>query len=77
MAKTTTPQTMEDYLLAQLDEPVLLKNGQFLTDPTDGHTLTKQEAIANNIINLAMKGDVKAAQYVQNIQMKAQLTKKK
>ena len=37
----------------------------------------KQEAIATNILNLAMKGDVKAAQYIQNIQMRAKIMKKK
>ena len=39
--------------------------------------MTKQEAIATNILNLAMKGDVKAAQYIQNIQMRAKIMKKK
>ena len=39
--------------------------------------MTKQEAIATNLINLAMKGDTKAAQYIQNIQMRAQLQKTK
>ena len=39
--------------------------------------MTKQEAIAVNLINNAMKGDVKAAQYIQNIQLRAQMKKKK
>jgi hypothetical protein len=43
----------------------------------DGSVMTKQEAIATNILNQAMKGDVKAAQYIQNIQMRAQITKKR
>ena len=38
-------QTMEEYLLSQLDTPVVLK---------DGTMMTKQEAIATNILNLAM-----------------------
>ena len=58
--------TMEEYLLSQLDTPVVLK---------DGTMMTKQEAIATNILNLAMKGDVKAAQYIQNIQMRAKIMK--
>ena len=70
------PQTMEDYLLAQLNDEVVLKDGTKLT-AADGHVMTKQEAIATNLINLAMKGDTKAAQYIQNIQMRAQLQKKK
>lgn len=74
--KQPTEQTMEDYLLSQLDKPVITKNGTPLTDPNDGRILTKQEAIATNILNMAMKGDVKAAQYIQNIQMRAKITRK-
>ena len=69
-------QTMEEYLLSQLDTPVVLKDGTQMKAP-DGHVMTKQEAIATNILNLAMKGDVKAAQYIQNIQMRAKIMKKK
>ena len=71
------PQTMEDYVLSQLKKTVILKDGNTLKDPHDGHELTAEEAIAHNLINLAMKGDTKAAQYIQNIQMRAQLQKKK
>ena len=53
-------QTMEDFLLAQLNEEVILKDGTQLK-AADGHVMTKQEAIATNLINLAMKGDTKAA----------------
>ena len=70
------PQTMEDFLLAQLNEEVILKDGTQLK-AQDGHVMTKQEAIATNILNMAMKGDVKAAQYIQNIQMRAKIMKKK
>ena len=70
------PQTMEDYVLSQLKQTVILKDGTQLK-AADGHVMTKQEAIATNLINLAMKGDTKAAQYIQNIQMRAQLQKKK
>jgi len=63
-------QTMEEYLLSQLDTPVVLKDGTTMQKP-DGTPMTKQEAIATNILNLAMKGDVKAAQYIQNIQARA------
>ena len=74
--KTEGQQTMEEYLLSQLDTPVVLKDGTMMTKP-DGTPMTKQEAIATNILNLAMKGDVKAAQYIQNIQMRAKIMKKK
>ena len=65
---------MEDFLLAQLNEEVILKDGTQLK-AADGHVMTKQEAIATNLINLAMKGDTKAAQYIQNIQLRAQMKK--
>ena len=67
-------QTMEDYLLAQLNEEVILKDGTQLK-AADGPVMTKQEVIAVNLINNAMKGDVKAAQYIQNIQLRAQMKK--
>ena len=79
MAKTKDEQpqqTMEDFLLAQLNEEVILKDGTQLK-AADGHVMTKQEAIAVNLINNAMKGDVKAAQYIQNIQLRAQMKRKK
>ena len=74
MAKETEQQTMEEYLLAQLDTPVVLKGGTMMTKP-DGSPMTKQEAIATNILNLAMKGDVKAATYIQNLQARARIMK--
>ena len=79
MAKEKEPQeeqTIEDYLLSQLDTPVILKDGSMAQKP-DGTPMTKQEAIATNILNMAMKGDVKAAQYIQNIQIRARIMKKK
>ena len=69
-------QTMEDFLLAQLNEEVILKDGTQLK-AADGHVMTKQEAIAANLINLALKGDTRAAQYIQNIQLRAQMNKKR
>ena len=68
--------TMEEYLLSQLETPVRLKDGSIATKE-DGTAMTKQEAIATNILNQAMKGDVKAAQYIQNLQLRSKLQKKK
>ena len=68
-------QTMEEYLLSQLDTPAYLKDGTIAT--VNGKELTKQEAIATNILNLAMKGDVKAAQYINSLQMRAKMEKRK
>lgn len=59
--------TMEEYLLSQLDQPVLLKDGSMAIEP-DGKPMTKNEAIATNILNLAMKGDLKAAQFIMSLQ---------
>lgn len=71
------PETMEDYMLQQLKKTVILKGGNTLKDPHDGHELTAEEAIAYNMINAAMKGDVKAATYIQNLQARAKIMKKK
>jgi len=65
--------TIEEYIVSQLQTEVKLKDGTMLTDPTDGHVLTKQEAIASSILNLAMKGDIKAAQYINNLQLRMQI----
>ena len=35
------PETMEEYLLSQLDTPVVLKDGTMMTKP-DGSPMTKQ-----------------------------------
>ena len=60
-------QTLEDFLLSQLDQPVILKEGGQAVGP-DGKPLTKQQAIAMNLLNQAMKGDIKAAEFVMRIQ---------
>ena len=74
-------QTMEEYLLNQLDMPVMIKDaetGQLKAAANpDGSVMTKQQAIATNIMNLAMKGDIRACQYIQSLQLKAQLTRRK
>ena len=70
MAKKDEPeqaQTLEDFLLSQLDQPVILKEGGQAMGP-DGKPLTKQHAIAMNLLNQAMKGDIKAAEFVMRIQ---------
>ena len=74
--KDNEQQTMEEYLLSQLDTPVILKDGSTATK-ADGSPMTKQEAIATNILNLAMKGDIRAATYIQNLQARAKIMKKK
>ena len=68
--------TMEEYLLSQLETPVVTKDGVTLYKP-DGTPMTKQEAIATNILNQALKGDLKAAQYIQTLQQRQQMTKRR
>ena len=69
---------MEEYLLSQLDTPVVLKDGTMMTKPARRLADDQaEEAIAHNIINAAMKGDVKAATYIQNLQARARIMKKK
>ena len=41
MAKDKEQMTMEEYLLSQLDTPVVLKDGTMMTKP-DGLPMTKQ-----------------------------------
>ena len=41
MAKQEEQQTMEEYLLSQLDTPVVLKDGTQMK-AADGHIMTKQ-----------------------------------
>lgn len=65
--------TIEEYLVSQLETKVILKDGTYLTDPSDGHVLTKQEAIATNILNLAMKGDMNAVKYINNLQLRLKM----
>lgn len=68
-------QTMEEYLLSQLDMPVITKDGKEIANP-DGSAMTHQQAIAKAILTNAMKGDIKAAQYIQQLQAVAAVRKK-
>lgn len=56
--------TLQDYLIMQLDKPVAIKGGGTLKDPTDGHELTATEAIAMKIMQNALSGDLKSADYI-------------
>lgn len=58
-------KTLNDYILRELSRPVLLKDGTKAIDPIDGHELTRDEAIALNLVNMAMQGDLKAIDYCE------------
>ena len=57
-------KTLQDHLVDRLDKPVKAKGGGFATDPIDGHQLTATEAIAIKMMEKALAGDVKAAQFI-------------
>lgn len=62
--------------MAQLEEPVTLKDGSKAVD-ANGNVMTKEQAIATNLLNKAMKGDIPSIQYIQNIkQLQSKKTKK-
>ena len=63
--------TISEFLVAQLEQPVLTtmdENGKKVkknaTDPRDGHELTAKEAIAMKLLQNALNGDIKAAQFI-------------
>lgn len=57
-------KSIEDLILEQLEEPVKLADGKIALKE-DGTPMTKQEAIAMNLINKAMRGDIQAIQYIE------------
>ena len=68
MAKETETLSVQDYLINQLGKPVAVKGGGTLRDPVDGHEMTATEAIAMKIMQNALNGDVKSAQFVMQIE---------
>ena len=46
MAKEIEELSIQDYLINQLGQPVAVKGGGTLKDPTDGHEMTAKEAVA-------------------------------
>lgn len=68
-------ETFEEYLLKQLDAPVILKDGSVAVD-ANGNPLTKEQAIATNLINNAMKGDIKSIQYINLLKQQSKRKKK-
>ena len=62
-------ETFDEYLLKLLDEPVRLKDGTIAQDAA-GNVITREQAIATNLINKAMQGDYKAIQYINNVKAK-------
>lgn len=71
------PMTLQEFIIARLDQPVLVKGGSYATDPVDGHTLTATEAIAMKMMQNALQGDIKAAQFIMQIEAADRLQKKR
>jgi hypothetical protein len=88
MAKEKDDLTMTEYLVAQLEQPVLTTqvdaNGNKIranaTDPRDGHELTAKEAIAMKLMQNALNGDINAAKFImeqERIARQFEMLKKK
>lgn len=61
-------KTLQEHIIARLDMPVAVKGGGKLQDPLDGHEMTATEAIAYRMIEKALAGDTKAAQFVMQLE---------
>ncbi len=69
--------TLQDHLIARLDMPVPMKGGGTLKDPVDGHEQTAQEAIAFKMMEKALSGDVRSAQFIMQLEQAHRLQKQR
>ena len=76
-AESNEPLTLQDHLIARLDKPVPVKGGATLKDPLDGHEMTVTEAIAYRMTEKALAGDVKAAQFIMQLEAQQRLQNKR
>ena len=60
--------TLQDHLIARLEMPVPTKGGGTLKDPVDGHEMTATEAIAFKMMEKALSGDVRSAQFIMQLE---------
>ena len=72
---------LQGYILERLDKPVPVKNKDggtgLLKDPLDGHEMTVTEAIAYRMTEKALAGDVKAAQFIMQLEAQQRLQNKR
>lgn len=54
-----------------------LKNGSVAENPRTGEPLMPEEAICMSIVQKAMKGDIQAATYINNVKKMAKNGRKK
>ena len=69
--------SVQDYLLQQLGQPVAVKGGGTLKDPTDGHEMTAKEAMAMKIMQNALNGDIRSAQFIMQLEAQQRLQNKR
>ena len=62
------PMTLQEYIIARLEMPVAVKGGGTLKDPVDGHEMTATEAIAFKMMEKALSGDVRSAQFIMQLE---------
>ena len=64
--------TLQDHLIARLEMPVAVKTKDgktgTLKDPVDGHEMTATEAIAFKMMEKALSGDVRSAQFIMQLE---------
>lgn len=68
--------TLADYLINSLDKPVAVKGGGTLKDPVDGHEMIATEAIAMKMLQNALNGDIKSAQFIMQLEQSRRLQQK-
>lgn len=76
-------KSVSEYIIAQLEQPVLVntidengvKKKVNATDPRDGHELTAREAIATKLLQNALNGDIKAAQFIMETEKNERMFK--
>lgn len=68
---------LQGYILDRLDKPVPVRTGGTLKDPLDGHEMTTTEAIAYRMTEKALSGDVRAAQFIMQLEAQQRLQNKR
>ena len=71
--ESNEPLTLQDHLIARLEMPVPTRDGGRLKDPVDGHEMTATEAIAYKMMEKALAGDVRSAQFIMQLEQSHRL----
>lgn len=80
-SESNEPLTLQDHLIARLEMPVAVKTKDgstgTLKDPVDGHEMTATEAIAYKMMEKALAGDVRSAQFIMQLEQSHRLQNKR